>query len=157
MKMAVNYRTRGGWNTIAEVLNSVFGKKTKKGKNYNRVRQSKWKINNNRFAVFLYLAKAVEGGGWTPPYKNVDWLNIPDRNNKAFTMIELDKQHEGDACGGKPVPAEEWAVFVHDDKVPEKKTYRFYGVFKCTGPGSQGIWIFHRQNLRLVAADWKAD
>ncbi|MCL2094449.1 MAG: hypothetical protein FWH12_09705 [Treponema sp.] len=140
------------FNTIAQALNKVFGKKTKSGKPYKSVQKCCFEINKGKKALFIWLAEKRPEGGWNNPKANNNWLNIPDPDEKTFTQIFLNKDR---FILNFYKDKDEYAVFMHKKDTKGKLHYYFYGVFKRQYINNKaGICIFKRTVTALEASDW---
>ena len=140
------------YGTIAEILNKVFGIPVK------QYRKGYYQFSSGKRAVFFHLAERGKNGGWKPPNKNYNWLNIPDSNKKAFTQIELNKDPEffKEAFTKGKVAAKEQAVFMGmKDPQTGKSRYFFYGVFTAQLLNTANrICIYTRRSAVLKPAGW---
>jgi hypothetical protein len=143
------------YGTIAEVLREVFCKKNKQGEPVKLYLKGGCEIRRNKWAAFFCRAEPWEKGGWCSPRKDNNWLNIPDKNGKAFTQIQLNKPDDSFFAARRP--NREIAVFMHI-KENGKFVYRFYGVFERHDVNrAGGVCVFRRLSATLKCADWQAE
>ena len=140
------------FDTIAQALNIVFGKKTKTGKSYKQVQKCCFEINKGKKALFIWLAEKRIEGGWDNPKISNKWLNIPDPDEKTFTQIFLNKDR---SILNFYKDKDEYAVFMHKKDNNGKLRYYFYGMFRRQYVNNKtGICIFKRIGTALEANDW---
>jgi hypothetical protein len=128
--------------------------KKQRGKPFKQYLRGSKEIRPNKIAVFFQLAEKSNNGGWLPPRKNVSWINIPDKNDKTFTQIQLNKEDDSYFENSNENKNTEWAVFMHKKGMDGVYAYYFYGIFKREHIDERGICIFCRMATSLKTADW---
>jgi hypothetical protein len=150
--MYLDIDNRTGLGTHADVLNNVFHKKTLGGVDYDLALRSVWRLDSGKYAVFIHIAERQDGGGWKAPLSDVNWLNIPDADGRAFTQIELNKT--GGGAGGFIPPDAECAVFADNLNEETPGSNCFLGVFTRSLPDPQGVCVWRRKSAMLDSAGW---
>ena len=144
----INIKNAQPYRTHVEALNALFGC------TYKQYIPAKKEISKNQWVVFFNLAEADANGVWKPSKKNVNWLNIPGKKDKAFVQIELNKQ--GDEYFENVNPPRYNAVFMWRKGSNGKYAYHFYGIFKRTCYNEAiGLNIYEQTYDKLNTDKWQ--
>ena len=125
-----------------KIIQQLFGKSV--GQN----RHGVYKIKENKWVSFIYLAIQRPNGEWTLPPKVVsNYLNKPNSDNSEFIRECYDEKLNKLFTD----PADEYAVFTKTDL-----GCFFYGIFKLKAVKRDYIeCVFKRINTELDFEEWK--
>ena len=113
-------------------------------------RHGVYKIKENKWVSFIYLAIQRSNGEWIlpPDAPRINWINKPNKDNSEF----IRECYEEDLNRLFTDPTDEYAIFT---KTNNSKCY-FYGIFKFKEEKRDYIeCVYKRINTELNIEEWK--
>ena len=127
-----------------EIIRKLFNKSVEQN------RHGGYKIKENKWVVFIYLAIQRSNGEWTlsPKAPPNYWINKPKSDNSEF----IRECYEEDLKKRFANPADEYAVFTKTSPLE----CSFYGIFKLKEVKRNYVECTFKQiNTELDCEDWK--
>jgi len=127
-----------------DIIKNLFGKSVEKNIH------GGYKIKENKWAAFIYLAIQRPNGEWTlpPEAPHNYWINKPNNDNSEF----IRECYEEDLKKLFTNPKDEYAIFTKTDH----NKCIFYGIFKFKEEKRDYIeCVYKRINSELNFEEWK--